>query len=44
MFRGGGGGLGRFPMTDSPLDLLIAALILVVLVWFAFRIFQFFSS
>jgi hypothetical protein len=37
MFRGGGGGLGRFPMTDDPVALLIAFLVLVVLVWLAYR-------
>ena len=36
MFRGGGG-FGRFPMTDSPLDLLIAALVVILLFWLAFR-------
>ena len=37
MFRGGG--FGRFPMADEPIELLIALLILAALLWLGYRIF-----
>lgn len=37
MFRGGGG-FGRLPMTDNPLQYLVAFLIIAVLVWLAYRL------
>ena len=38
MFRGGGG-FGRFPMVDEPIELLIALLIFAALLWLGYRIF-----
>ena len=38
MFRSGGGGFGRLPMTDNPFELLIAVLIFAALAWLAYRL------
>ena len=38
MFRSGGGGFCRLPMTDKPFELLIAVLILAPLAWLAYRL------
>jgi hypothetical protein len=37
VFRGGGG-FGRLPMTDDPLQLLIAVLVFALLIWLAWRL------
>ena len=37
MFRGGGA--GRLPMVDSPVEFLIVLLIFAVLLWIAYRVF-----
>ena len=36
MFRGGGG-FGRFPMTDNPIQLLVAVLLFALLLWVIYR-------
>jgi len=39
MFSSGGGGLGRMPQIDDPIQLAIVLLVLGFLIWLGFRFF-----
>jgi hypothetical protein len=40
MFTSGGGGMGRLPQIDDPIQLAIVLLVVGLLVWLGFRYFS----